>query len=133
MKNTKCNQCGAEIPQNYIVCPYCKGQCKSTKTRQTAVIFAFCLGFLGVHNFYLGFFGKGILEACMFALSLVFVIVGCITGTTFLIAFGVVLIICCFAYACAEGILLYKKKWSRDNFGKKLLEKGTTTSAKTNN
>ncbi len=122
MKTTKCTECGAEIPLNYIVCPHCKGRCRSNRFRQKAMIFAFCLGFVGVHNFYMGFLGKGILEACVFTLSLVFLIVGLATNTVFLTAFGIVIMLCSFADAITEGVFLYTKKWSRDHFGKKLLE-----------
>lgn len=122
MKTTKCAECGTEIPQNYIVCPHCKARCRSTKKRKTAMIFAFCLGFVGVHNFYMGYFAKGILQASVFALGLIFLILGITTGALFLTTAGIVIMICDFLSGIVQGVFLHQKKWSRDKFGKKLLE-----------
>lgn len=36
----------------------------SDKSKKTALILCACLGWFGVHDFYLGNIGKGILKAC---------------------------------------------------------------------
>jgi TM2 domain-containing membrane protein YozV len=92
MEDIKCPSCGSpnvdQIDWNRYQCPYCshifvpsksafsqtpqyfssQPNSQSTfgtangKNRMTAAILAFLLGGLGVHNFYLGNIGKGILD-----------------------------------------------------------------------
>ena len=60
-----CRGCGKEIHETAPTCPHCGALQKSAsggvKSRTTAAILAFFLGGIGVHKFYLGRTGSGIL------------------------------------------------------------------------
>lgn len=60
-----CSNCGSEINENAVVCVNCGTQVKTLATtaskRIAAALFAFFLGGFGVHKFYLGKTGQGIL------------------------------------------------------------------------
>jgi TM2 domain-containing membrane protein YozV len=68
-----CRGCGKEIHESALSCPHCGAPQKNSETlklgvqaangksRTTAAIFAFLLGGLGGHKFYLGQVGLGIL------------------------------------------------------------------------
>lgn len=120
MKTIPCNECGKEIPKNFIVCPHCKTRCVSKRKLKTSIILAFSAGFLGTHNFYMGYYAKAITEAFVFALSLVFLIIGLVENLPVLIVCGIFIFASLLAYAIGEGIMLLKHRWSRDRYGKKL-------------
>ena len=44
---------------------------KSNKSRLAYVLLGLCLGFLGVHNFYVGRGGQGVMQLVLFVLSLI--------------------------------------------------------------
>lgn len=84
-----CPECGTEISAEAMSCPKCGKPLNSGtiqkvlhkgKKKSTAALFAFFLGGLGVHRFYLGENSKGIVRICIqiFAiiLSMVSVTVG---------------------------------------------------------
>jgi TM2 domain-containing membrane protein YozV len=85
-----CSACGAQISPQAIACPQCghpnavnpaaTGQAKS---RTTAGILAILLGSLGVHKFYLGKIGSGILYLC-FSFTGVPGVIGIIEGIVYL-------------------------------------------------
>jgi predicted nucleic acid-binding Zn ribbon protein len=61
-----CHACGAQIDLEAVVCPKCgvsqKGKSGvGSKSRVTAALLAFFLGGLGIHKFYLGQGGMGVL------------------------------------------------------------------------
>ena len=68
-----CENCGAIIDRKAVVCPHCGVQVdslvgfkprkegSSEKSRLVALILAWFLGVLGVHRFYVGRVGSGIL------------------------------------------------------------------------
>ncbi|QDY43486.1 TM2 domain-containing protein [Candidatus Pantoea soli] len=60
-----CRGCGKEIHSSAKACPHCGAtqstQTEGKKSRMAAVLFAFFLGGLGAHKFYLGKVGQGIL------------------------------------------------------------------------
>ncbi len=62
-----CSNCGNELEENVKFCPKCgKGTENSTsnnteqKSKIAAGLFGIFLGYLGIHNFYLGYTSKGI-------------------------------------------------------------------------
>lgn len=76
-----CSSCGNELKEEYNVCPRCGKNLKainfndtasmptSTRSKVAAGIFAILLGTLGVHNFYLGYTGKGVAQLLITLLS----------------------------------------------------------------
>lgn len=44
---------------------------KSNKSRLAYVLLGLCLGFLGIHNFYVGRGGRGVMQLVLFVLSLI--------------------------------------------------------------
>lgn len=64
-----CSFCGAETKENAAICLACgcaldkeDSRKKSEKTKITALLFALCLGNLGIHEFYLGYQTRGIIK-----------------------------------------------------------------------
>lgn len=96
-----CKNCGQEIEENVKFCPYCGSnlstvvndnlqQCDnkkeksgfnenvSPKSRTVAALLAFFLGGLGIHRFYVGKIGTGILQilvTCCFGLGCVWALI----------------------------------------------------------
>lgn len=88
-----CQKCGANVGSGAAFCPNCGApvqananaqsqpqpqvqpvyvEQKSDKSKVVAALLAWFLGCLGIHNFYLGFTGKGIAQLLMTVLSLGF-------------------------------------------------------------
>lgn len=58
----KCINCGTLMPSNYQQCPHCnRVQVQPKHNKVTAGLLALFLGGLGIHKFYLGQGGQGIL------------------------------------------------------------------------
>ena len=66
-----CNNCGAETLPNAVICTKCGVSLSNPvaegerKSKLTAGLLGIFLGGLGVHNFYLGYIGKGIAQICL--------------------------------------------------------------------
>lgn len=59
-----CRGCGKEIHETAINCPHCgapQGKTKTGTSKVTAGVLAILLGGLGIHKFYLGAWGWGII------------------------------------------------------------------------
>jgi TM2 domain-containing membrane protein YozV len=66
-----CRGCGKEIHETALSCPHCGAQQKSSlntsdKAWLPLVLMSFFVGFLGVHRFYVGKVGTGILMLLTF-------------------------------------------------------------------
>lgn len=62
-----CADCGTQYSRRAVTCPKCGAPsplapAKSDKSRVTYVVLGFLLGGFGVHNFYSGHTGKGIVK-----------------------------------------------------------------------
>lgn len=68
-----CQNCGAEIEPGTNICPACGFQIPpevvkivSPKYKITAGLLGIFLGGLGIHNFYLGYSSKGVIQLSLF-------------------------------------------------------------------
>lgn len=68
MSMIHCRGCGKQIHETAITCPHCgapqtgsSAQNASDKQKLPAALLCFFLGFLGIHRFYVGKIGTGIL------------------------------------------------------------------------
>lgn len=63
-----CRQCGHEIPEGAVYCTNCAAPANDTpavkvgKNRVVVGLIALFLGWLGIHNFYLGYTNKGLAQ-----------------------------------------------------------------------
>lgn len=73
-----CQKCGAQMPVGAFYCPRCgsavnqgrNGQAfRQQKSKIAAGLFGIFLGWLGIHNFYLGYKGKAIAQLLISILS----------------------------------------------------------------
>lgn len=77
--NKFCANCGKELNENSFACLNCgvaadfgaqkqklNAWCPADKDKTVAMLLAFFLGGIGIHNFYLGETKKGILRLCTF-------------------------------------------------------------------
>jgi TM2 domain-containing membrane protein YozV len=81
-----CRDCGSVIHSRTEICPKCGVRQKTTvanRSRTSAAIFAFFLGGLGIHKFYLGQSGAGIVYL-LFCWTFVPAIIGFIEGIVYL-------------------------------------------------
>ena len=80
-----CESCGEAIKSKAEICPKCgvRQRSATSKNKTTAGIFALLLGGIGVHKFYLGQVGMGVLYL-VFCWTFIPAIVGFIEGLVFL-------------------------------------------------
>ncbi len=68
-----CRQCGAQIPDQAVICTHCGvANASSYKSKTVFVLLGALLGlsgFPGVHNIYIGQTGKGITQLLLSVLS----------------------------------------------------------------
>lgn len=114
-----CVNCGHELDDTALYCPNCgyavkknaSEQPNSAKSRLVAGLFGLFLGGLGVHNFYLAFFVKGTIQACLFGagLLLTLTIIGALIGIPMMIASSI--------WGFVEGILIISGYYQTDGKG----------------
>jgi len=67
-----CQTCGKSVSASAVACPHCgaSGQgAVSSKSGLIALILAFFLGALGIHNFYLGRVFRGVFQLILFGIA----------------------------------------------------------------
>jgi TM2 domain-containing membrane protein YozV/ribosomal protein L40E len=90
-----CRDCGAILNARAEICPKCgvrqlpppsgfSGTAPNGKSRLAAALFALLLGGIGVHKFYLGQIGRGVLYLCFFWTGIPFLI-GIVEGILLLV------------------------------------------------
>ena len=105
-----CSKCGKEIDDNASFCQYCGQNSVPTpnqgnkKSKIAAGILGICLGYFGVHNFYLGFTGKAVGQ-------LLITLISC--GTLFWISW---------IWGLIEGILILTGSINKDANGNELID-----------
>ena len=75
-----CSGCGNEMHETAVACPSCGAVNKSNvikgnKSKVVAGVLALFLGGLGVHKFYLGQTGLGILYLCLYFFGIFFLFI----------------------------------------------------------
>lgn len=115
--NNYCQNCGKAIPQNAVVCMNCGVSTAedasldpSAKSKIAAGLFGIFLGAFGVHNFYLGYTSKAVLQ-------LVLTIVGFILSC---IGIGVLLVAGIEIWGLIEGIMILAGSIKTDGSGRPL-------------
>lgn len=93
-KDFFCNGCGKRLDDNITINNVVKDKIViyNNKSRIMAVILAILFGNLGVHNFYLGYIGKGIIQLLLTLVGWIFII-GPIVASCWSFIEGVLLLI----------------------------------------
>lgn len=104
-----CPYCGAEVAADAYVCVKCgrklqQEQGNSSKSKLVAGLLALFTGTLGIHNFYLGYNGKGIAQLLITIIGACVFIGPFITGI----------------WALIEAILIFTGRIDHDAAGNKL-------------
>lgn len=113
--NGYCHNCGRAVPQNAAVCMNCGVSLEerpdaSAKSKMAAGLLGIFLGQFGVHNFYLGYTSKAVIQ-------LVLTIVGYVTSC---FGVGVFLVAAAGIWGLVEGIMILAGNIDRDASGGKL-------------
>lgn len=85
-----CSNCGKELMEGADVCTNCgkfvnvttdnNNNMSGNKSKLAAALLAFFLGGLGIHNFYLGYTGKGIAQLLLSVVGWIIIIGPIISG-----------------------------------------------------
>lgn len=120
--NKFCSNCGAPISENQAVCLKCGFQIQNSlpkatangksKNKITAGLLGIFLGAFGVHNFYLGYKNKAIIQVTVSAVG---ILLTCCTGLTWLAAVGMEI------WGFVEGILILTGQIDTDSDGNPLI------------
>ena len=110
-----CHNCGRAVPQNAAVCMNCGVALDevpdvNAKSKMAAGLLGIFLGHLGVHNFYLGYTNKAVIQ-------LILSIVGYITSC---FGVGVLLVAGAGIWGLVEGIMILTGNIDTDGQGRKL-------------
>lgn len=110
-----CNNCGSPVNSGAAVCMNCgvsleEAPDADAKSKLVAGLLGIFLGYFGVHNFYLGYTKKAVLQ-------LVLTIIGFLTSC---IIIGVFLVIGISIWGLVEGIMILVGNINTDGQGRKL-------------
>ena len=109
-----CPYCSKKVNEDQDVCLSCGKTIKNTnngKSRILAAILALLVGSLGVHNFYLGYNSKGVIQLVLTIIGYIF--------TLILIGYVLIAIVNCWAFI--EAIMLFIGSIKVDGEGKELI------------
>ncbi|SFS00520.1 TM2 domain-containing protein [Anaeromicropila populeti] len=109
-----CPYCGERLAPNSEICLRCGSSVimiddSGQKSRVAAGLFAIFFGTFGVHNFYLGYTTKAIIQLCVSSVSIL--LMCCTFGITGIITGGIGI------WAFVEGILILAGKINVDGNG----------------
>ncbi|MCR4888048.1 MAG: TM2 domain-containing protein [Ruminococcus sp.] len=114
-----CANCGQQTPPGSVVCMSCgyslSGQSRAlpgAKSKMAAGLLGIFLGAWGVHNFYLGYTGKGIAQLCL-------TILGLLTSCIYI---GVFLCLGASIWGLIEGIMILSGSINTDAQGNMLAD-----------
>lgn len=115
-----CENCGAPVNPNQDVCLKCGTKLKEKsergdgepKSKMVAGLLGIFLGGLGIHNFYLGYTTKAVIQLCITVGS---IFLGCCTA-----GISYFLIFCPVVWGFIEGILILTGHISKDGAGNPL-------------
>ena len=113
--NSFCPNCGAAVNPNAAVCVHCGFEFKAPKepkSRVAAGLFALFLGGFGVHNFYLGYTTKAIIQCVVSSVCLL--LSCCTVGISLFGNLGICI------WALVEGIMILSGKIDTDGEGNPL-------------
>lgn len=109
-----CQNCGTKLNDNDIFCGNCGNNSNyniqdssNMKSKTTAGILAIFIGYLGIHNFYLGYTGKAISQLLLTCVGWLL----CFTGPIIACIWGIV-----------EGIMIFTGNINTDAQGNTLVE-----------
>ena len=134
MGNQFCPFCGNQMPPGGHICMNCGvdtmqyGMPTSNKSKVVAGLLAFLMGVLGVHNFYLGYVKKGVIQVVGYVLAMVLYIGGIMTteistdGTVIMLGMlvgiaGFFIAIAIGIWVLVEAIMLLSGKINKDGKG----------------
>lgn len=112
-----CHNCGNPVPAGTEICMNCGVALKNAasfkpKSKLVAGLLAIFLGAFGVHNFYLGYTTRAIIQLVA---TIVGIILSCIVIGAFVV-FGIQV------WAVVEGIMILTGKIDKDGQGKELTD-----------
>lgn len=115
-----CANCGSAVNPGQDMCLNCgtrlvanPGSAKGTgKSKLTAGLLAIFLGAFGVHNFYLGYNTKAVIQLCVSGVSIL--LACCTAGITALVTLGIGI------WGLVEGIMILTGRIDKDAQGNPL-------------
>lgn len=134
-----CPSCGQPTPYGMVICRHCGVDCtkygiKGEKSKLVAGLLGIFLGFIGVHNFYLGKTKRALIQLLMYIGGILLyvggIVIGMILAESSMVAVGLVFIIlgvlgilmipAVAIWALVEGIMILVGKINTDGAGKPL-------------
>ncbi|MBO4422408.1 MAG: TM2 domain-containing protein [Clostridia bacterium] len=124
-----CSKCGNQVAEGNSFCPVCGNRFNARsavvadkrKSKLAAGLLAIFIGALGVHNFYLGYIGKAIIQLLLslfgLTVSVILTVVFAFIGLPFAGTIGYLFCLIPEIWAVIEGILILSGKINRDRLG----------------